>query len=122
MFSYQMVVYSMRLLVNSYFQTCLFETKHLAISFEFAYFSANTFFVDGNKHSSINASNTNIIIGGDFNLGHIDWSIPQVIPCNPETELNIKLLDIIDENNLHQIVKLTSVLIHSLLMAISTPP
>ena len=37
-------------------------------------------------------------------MGHIDWSIPQVIPCNPETELNIKLLDIIDENNLHQIV------------------
>jgi hypothetical protein len=22
------------------------------------------------------ASNTNIILGGDFNLGHIDWSIP----------------------------------------------
>ena len=27
-----------------------------------------------------------------------------VIPGKPETELNIKLLDIIDENNLHQIV------------------
>jgi hypothetical protein len=36
------------------------------------------------------ASNTNIILGGDFNLGHIDWSIPQVIPGKPETELNIK--------------------------------
>jgi hypothetical protein len=46
------------------------------------------------------ASNTNIILGGDFNLGHIDWSIPQVIPGKPETELNIKLLDIIDEYNL----------------------
>ena len=54
--------------------------------------------------SRINASNTNVIIGGDLNLGHIDWSIPQVIPGKPETELNIKLLDIIDENNLHQIV------------------
>jgi exonuclease III len=50
------------------------------------------------------ASNTNIIIEGDFNLGHIDWSIPQVIPGKPETELNIKLLDIIDEYNLHQLV------------------
>jgi hypothetical protein len=49
------------------------------------------------------ASNTNIILGGDFNLGHIDWSIPQVIPGKPETELNIKLLDIIDEYNLHQL-------------------
>ncbi|CAC5386264.1 unnamed protein product [Mytilus coruscus] len=29
------------------------------------------------------SSNTNIMIGGNFNLGHIDWSIPQVIPeCN----------------------------------------
>jgi hypothetical protein len=34
----------------------------------------------------------------------IDWSIPQVMPGKPETELNIKLLDIIDEYNLHQLV------------------
>jgi hypothetical protein len=47
-------------------------------------------------------------ISTDFNLGHIDWSIPQVIPGKPETELNIKLLDIIDEYNLHQLVNVST--------------
>ncbi|CAC5410760.1 unnamed protein product [Mytilus coruscus] len=50
------------------------------------------------------SSNTNIMIGGDFNLGHIDWSIPQVIPGKPDAEHHNKLLELLENFNLQQIV------------------
>ncbi len=47
---------------------------------------------------------SNIWHGGDFNLGHIDWSVPSFVSGKPEPKLHNQLLDIIDDHNLHQTV------------------
>ena len=46
-----------------------------------------------------------IILGGDFNLGHINWDIPCTIPSKPDIKLHEQLLNIINEHSLEQIVK-----------------
>ncbi|CAC5396555.1 unnamed protein product [Mytilus coruscus] len=51
-----------------------------------------------------NAKST-IILGGDFNLGHINWDIPCTIPSKPDIKLHEQLLNIINEHSLEQIVK-----------------
>lgn len=61
-------------------------------------------------HQSLNRingqSNATIIVGGDFNLGHIDWSNSCTIPGKPDIQLHQKLLDITYDANLHQIVNI----------------
>jgi hypothetical protein len=47
---------------------------------------------------------SNIWLGGDFNLGYIDWSVPSFVSGKPEPKLHNQLLDIIDYHNLHQTV------------------
>ena len=58
--------------------------------------------------SSINRinrqSNSTVIIGGDFNLGHIDWSNNCVTTGRPDQSEYQQLLDIIHDSNLHQVV------------------
>ncbi|XP_071123809.1 uncharacterized protein [Mytilus edulis] len=51
-------------------------------------------------------SNSNILVGGDFNLGHIDWSVPEVIPGKPDQEQHNSLLELLYDHNLHQIVNI----------------
>lgn len=57
---------------------------------------------------SLNRINTNaqatVLLGGDFNLGHIDWSIPAVIPGKPDHAQHISIIDIINDFSLEQIV------------------
>lgn len=49
-------------------------------------------------------TNANIWLSGDFNLGHINWSIPSVTPGKPDQDLHNQLLDILNDNNLTQVV------------------
>jgi hypothetical protein len=49
-------------------------------------------------------TNSNIWVSGDFNLGHIDWNTPAVIPNKPEASLHQQLLDILHDNNLTQVI------------------
>ena len=49
-------------------------------------------------------TNSNIWVSGDFNLDHIDWSTPAVIPNKPEASLHQQLLDILHDNNLTQVI------------------
>ncbi|XP_063435914.1 uncharacterized protein LOC134716832 [Mytilus trossulus] len=49
-------------------------------------------------------SKATIILGGDFNLGHIDWQIPSVIPGKPDNKQHQILIDIINDHSLEQIV------------------
>ena len=51
-----------------------------------------------------NQSNSTVIIGGDFNLGHIDWSNTCVIPGKPDQHQHQMLIDITCDSNLHQVV------------------
>lgn len=46
------------------------------------------------------------ILGGDFNLPHIDWGLNTVKP-NPQygNEINKKLTDIVNDNDLTQVVR-----------------
>jgi hypothetical protein len=57
---------------------------------------------------SLNRINTNaqstVLLGGDFNLGHIDWSVPSVIPGKPDHALHASMLDMINDFSLEQIV------------------
>jgi len=48
----------------------------------------------------------NFILSGDFNLPHIDWALNTVKP-NPQygKEINKKLTDIVNENDLTQVVR-----------------
>jgi hypothetical protein len=63
-----------------------------------------------NLDESLNRLNkyhaSNIWLGGDFNLDHIDWSVPSFVSGKPEPKLHNQLLvlDIIDDHNLHQTV------------------
>jgi hypothetical protein len=52
---------------------------------------------------------------GDFNLGHIDWNIPSVVPSKPDPSLHQNVLDILNDHNLTQVM-------YSLEIAIRTPP
>jgi len=58
--------------------------------------------------NSLNRINQNskstIILGGDFNLGHIDWNVPCTIPGKPDTKQHDQLIDILNGNSLEQIV------------------
>jgi hypothetical protein len=48
-------------------------------------------------------NSSNIWVGGDFNLGNIDWSIPSFITGKPDAKQHHQLLDIIADHNLHQL-------------------
>jgi hypothetical protein len=48
-------------------------------------------------------NSSNIWVGGDFNLGNIDWSIPSFITGKPDAKKHHQLLDIIADHNLHQV-------------------
>ncbi|CAC5412290.1 unnamed protein product [Mytilus coruscus] len=47
---------------------------------------------------------SNIWVCGDFNLGHIDWNTPAVVPSKPNASLHQQLLDILNDNNLTQVI------------------
>ena len=51
-----------------------------------------------------NKTNANIWLSGDFNLGHIDWNIPSVVPSKPDPSLHQNLLDILNDHNLTQVI------------------
>ena len=55
-----------------------------------------------------NTTNPNVWLSGDFNLGHIDWDIPSVIPSKPDPTLHQGLLDILNDNNLIQVINKTT--------------
>ncbi|KAK3103783.1 hypothetical protein FSP39_021868 [Pinctada imbricata] len=50
------------------------------------------------------SSKSLLLLGGDFNLGHIDWSIPTVIPGKSDMSIHSELLSIINDYSLDQIV------------------
>ena len=50
-----------------------------------------------------NENNANVWLSGDFNLGHIDWSIPAVITGKPDQKMHTDLLDTLQDNNLTQV-------------------
>ena len=55
--------------------------------------------------SRINPNSKSIIVvGGDFNLGYMDWDIPCVITGKPNLEQHKLLLDILNDHSLTQIV------------------
>ena len=45
-----------------------------------------------------------IIVSGDFNLGHIDWTSSSIIPGKPNVKQHQDILDIIADHSLTQIV------------------
>ena len=45
-----------------------------------------------------------VIVGGDFNLGYMDWSVPSVITGKPNLQQHKLLLDIINDHSLTQTV------------------
>ncbi|KAK3090224.1 hypothetical protein FSP39_010191 [Pinctada imbricata] len=51
-------------------------------------------------------SNSTILLGGDFNLGHIDWPNLCTIPSKPDASQHQMLLNIINDNHLHQTVNI----------------
>ena len=58
-----------------------------------------------NSLSRINLSGkSSLLLGGDFNLGHIDWSIPYVPPGKPDSIQHHKLIDILNDMSLEQLV------------------
>lgn len=58
---------------------------------------------------SLNRINSNskstILLGGDFNLGHIDWSIPCVMQGKPDAKIHTQLIDTLNDFSLEQVVK-----------------
>ena len=55
--------------------------------------------------SKINPSSKSVIVvGGDFNLGHMDWETLSVFPGKPDQQF----LDIINDNSLTQVVNKTT--------------
>ena len=44
-----------------------------------------------------------IIVGGDFNLGHMDWETLSVFPGKPNQKQHQQFLDIINDNSLTQV-------------------
>ena len=47
---------------------------------------------------------SSVLLGGDFNLGHIDWSVPYVLPGKPDSAQHHQLINIINDLSLEQIV------------------
>jgi hypothetical protein len=43
-------------------------------------------------------------VGGDFNLGHMDWETLSVFPGKPNQKQHQQFLDIINDNSLTQVV------------------
>ena len=59
--------------------------------------------------SRINPSSKSVIIvGGDFNLGHMDWETLSVFPGKPNQKQHQQFLDIINDNSLTQVVNKTT--------------
>jgi hypothetical protein len=59
----------------------------------------------------INPSSKSVnIVGGDFNLGHMDWETLSVFPGKPNQKQHQQFLDIINDRK------------YSYVTAISTPP
>ena len=60
-------------------------------------------------NDSINRINTNsksiLLIGGDFNLGNIDWDTCSTMPGKPNIKQHQELLDIVADHSLTQLVK-----------------
>ena len=61
-------------------------------------------------NESISRINVNsksaIIIGGDFNLGNINWETTSVIPGKANSKQHQQLLDIINDHSLAQVVNI----------------
>ncbi|CAC5388360.1 unnamed protein product [Mytilus coruscus] len=51
-------------------------------------------------------SNSNILVGCDFNHDHMDWSVSEVISGKPDQEQYNSLLELLYDHNLHQIVNI----------------
>ena len=51
-----------------------------------------------------NKTNVNIWSRGDFNLGHIGWNIPSVVPIKPDPSRHQNLLDILNDHNIAQVI------------------
>ena len=49
-------------------------------------------------------SKSTVILGGDFNLDHINWSIPSTTPGKPDIKSHEQLLDIMNDHSLEQMV------------------
>ncbi|CAC5398665.1 unnamed protein product [Mytilus coruscus] len=49
-------------------------------------------------------TDSNIWVSGDFNLGHIDWNTPAVVPSKSDASLDQQLFDILNDNNLTQVI------------------
>jgi hypothetical protein len=59
--------------------------------------------------SRINPSSKSVIIvGGDLNLGHMDWETLSVFPGKPNQKQHQQFLDIINDNSLTQVVNKTT--------------
>jgi hypothetical protein len=59
--------------------------------------------------SRINPSSKSVIVvGGDFNLGHMDWQTLSVFPGKPNQKQHQQFLDIINDNSLTQVVNKTT--------------
>ena len=57
--------------------------------------------------SHINPNSKSIVVvGGDFNLGYMDWDIPSVITGKPNLQQHKTLLDILNDHSLTQIVNI----------------
>lgn len=61
--------------------------------------------LDGTLQKISHLPNKNIILAGDFNLGHIDWDTPCHITGKPQKLEHDKLLDILFDNSLENIAK-----------------
>ena len=49
-------------------------------------------------------SKATVILGGDFNLRHINWSTPSTTPGKPDIKSHEQLLDIMNDHSLEQMV------------------
>lgn len=57
--------------------------------------------------SRINPNSKSIgIVGGDFNLGYMDWNVPSVITEKPNLQQHKLFLDIINDHSLTQLVNI----------------
>ena len=52
------------------------------------------------------SSKSTLLLGGDFNLGHIDWGVPTVVPGKPDHAQHSHLLEIINDHSLEQLVQI----------------
>ena len=68
----------------------------------------NTGYALDQLNTSLNRINKNskstVILGGNFNLSHINWSMPSTTPGKPDIKSHEQLLDIMNDHSLEQIV------------------